>query len=74
VWFSLGVAAAAIVAVGLAGMALAPSLAAQRRGGVFVPPNPPYDGRFLFCRVMYRAGFGGDGGGWGVDSPACRTR
>jgi hypothetical protein len=28
-----------------------------------------FDGRFHFCRVVFRSGFDGDGNGWGVDYP-----
>jgi hypothetical protein len=28
-----------------------------------------FDGRFHFCRVAFRSGFGGDGNGWSVDYP-----
>jgi hypothetical protein len=45
----------------------------QRRGGRFrfgeIRPNPPYDGAFVFCRIMFRNAANGDGGGWGVDYP-----
>src|SRR3954469_18829464 len=46
----------------------------QRRGGgrFFQPrigPNPPYDGAFQFCRIMFRNAPDGDGGGWSVDWP-----
>ena len=59
----------ALVVVGLAG-----SAAAQRgrRGGGFnvrLPENPPYDGAFRFCRIMFRQNPNGDGGGWSVDYP-----
>jgi hypothetical protein len=43
-----------------------------RRGGRFglrVPQNPPYDGAFQFCRIMFRQNPQGDGGGWSVDYP-----
>ena len=43
-----------------------------RRGGRFamrIPTNPPYDGAFTFCRVMFRQNPNGDGGGWSVDYP-----
>src|SRR5438552_11073093 len=43
-----------------------------RRGGRFalrVPRNPPYDGAFQFCRIMFRQNPQGDGGGWSVDYP-----
>jgi hypothetical protein len=55
---------------------LAASAAAQRRrgfggGGFFMrpPANPPYDGMFQFCRIMFRQNPNGDGGGWSVDYP-----
>jgi len=45
----------------------------QRRGGRFgfnqIRPNPPYDGAFLFCRIMFRNASDGDGAGWFVDYP-----
>jgi hypothetical protein len=34
-----------------------------------IPANPPYDGAFMFCRVMFRNAPDGDGGGWMVDWP-----
>jgi hypothetical protein len=44
-----------------------------RRGGRFampqVPANPPYDGGFQFCRIMFRNSGYGDGAGWYVDYP-----
>src|SRR5262245_36584218 len=54
----------------VAGLCVAASAAAQRgRFGYRLPPNPPYDGRFLFCRIMFRQASNGDGGGWAVDYP-----
>src|SRR5439155_20091323 len=57
-------------------VAIAATAAAQRRrggfgGGFFVrpPANPPYDGAFQFCRIMFRQNPNGDGGGWSVDYP-----
>ena len=52
----------------------AASALAQRRGGRFgfgmsAPPNPKYDGAFMFCRIMFRNAGNGDGGGWYVDYP-----
>src|SRR5262245_60120768 len=46
----------------------------RRRGGGWEyriePPGPATnDGRFQFCRVMFRSSRYGDGGGWGVDFP-----
>jgi hypothetical protein len=45
----------------------------RRGGGRFFSPrigeNPPYDGAFQFCRIMFRNSSNGDGGGWGVDYP-----
>jgi len=56
---------------------LALSASAQRRGGRFgymsVPPNPPYDGQFRFCRIMFRNAPNGDGNGWFVDYPRADT-
>jgi len=54
--------------------AAAASAQFQRRGGgrFFNPrigPNPPYDGAFQFCRIMFRNAPNGDGGGWSVDWP-----
>jgi hypothetical protein len=41
------------------------------RGGNIQRPgqNPPYDGAFMFCRIMFRNASDGDGGGWSVDYP-----
>ena len=67
------IAAALVVAIGLAATA-----AAQRgrfrggAGGRFqqrFEPNAPYDGAFRFCRIMFRQNPVGDGGGWAVDYP-----
>jgi len=47
----------------------------QRRGGRFgfyrpnLPPNPHYDGAFMFCRVWFDNAPNGDGNGWFVDYP-----
>jgi hypothetical protein len=41
-------------------------------GGQFGPQaqrNPPYDGAFMFCRIMFRQNPNGDGDGWWVDHP-----
>jgi hypothetical protein len=55
---------------------LAATAAAQRGrrfggGGFYMRPpvNPPYDGAFQFCRIMFRQNPNGDGGGWQVDYP-----
>ena len=56
-----------LVVVGLAG-----SAAAQRgrRGfNMRLPPNPPYDGAFMFCRIAFQQNPNGDGAGWSVDYP-----
>ena len=53
-------------------MASVAAAAFQRRGGRFgyqIRPNPPYDGAFTFCRIMFRNASNGDGGGWAVDYP-----
>ena len=53
-----------------AGLSVAVSAAGQRsRFGFRIPPNPPYDGAFRFCRIMFRQNPNGDGGGWAVDYP-----
>src|SRR5262245_38936554 len=31
--------------------------------------NPPYDGAFQFCRIMFPQNPSGNGGGWSVDYP-----
>jgi Domain of unknown function (DUF4159) len=54
----------------IVGFSVAASAAAQR--GLFargLPPNPPYDGAFMFCRIMFRQNPYGDGNGWSVDYP-----
>src|SRR3954453_7186042 len=38
-------------------------------GGMRSIQNPPYDGAFMFCRIMFRNASNGDGGGWSVDWP-----
>jgi hypothetical protein len=50
--------------------------APQRRGRFFgfgygprLPPNPKYDGAFMFCRIWFDNASNGDGGGWFVDYP-----
>jgi hypothetical protein len=54
-------------------VSLAAVVSAQRRGGRFfgnyLPPNPSYDGAFIFCRIMFDNARNGDGGGWDVDYP-----
>ena len=65
-----------IVLLSLAAAVVASMAAAQfqgrRGGGRFGPrvgPNPPYDGAFQFCRIIFRNASDGDGGGWYVDWP-----
>jgi hypothetical protein len=64
-----------LTALLLAGATLTASVAAaqfQRRGRfgfAQIRPNPPYDGAFTFCRIMFRNASNGDGGGWAVDYP-----
>jgi hypothetical protein len=54
----------------VAGLCVAATAAAQRgRFGYRLPPNPAYDGGFMFCRIMFRQASNGDGGGWAVDYP-----
>jgi hypothetical protein len=60
--------------IALIATALTVPTAAQfqgRRGGrgFQPPPNPPYDGAYTFCRIMFRNSSNGDGGGWSVDYP-----
>ena len=66
------IARGAILAAGLVGLSLAPESAAQRNRGGFrfgLPPNPPYEGQFTFCRIMFQNARDGDGGNWAVDYP-----
>jgi hypothetical protein len=58
-----------ILAASFVALTLAASAAAQRRFAFRLPPNPPYDGAFMFCRIMFRQNPNGDGGGWSVDYP-----
>ena len=61
---ALAIAIVAIVAVG--------SVALAQRFNRFprrLPPNPPYDGAFQYCRGMYKQHPQGDGGGWLTDYP-----
>jgi Domain of unknown function (DUF4159) len=64
----VAIAALIVVAIGLAA-----TVAAQRRGfGRFafrLPPNPPYDGAFQYCRAMRQRHPQGDGGDWTTDYP-----
>ena len=65
---------AAILAVLVAAMLASPASAQRRGGGQFrrgpqVPPNPKYDGAWMFCRIMFRNAQDGDGAGWSVDWP-----
>ena len=59
---------ATLVLVGFAAAA-----AAQRFGGgrfgFRLPPNPPYDGAFQYCRAIYEPNPQGDGGSWTTDYP-----
>ncbi len=60
-----------IVALVILAASLAATVAAQRFGRFWmrVPPNPPYDGAFQYCRGMYKIHPQGDGGGWATDYP-----
>ena len=46
---------------------------AQRGGGGYYgvrrPTADTFKGDFTFCRLAFRSGYGGFGGGWGVDYP-----
>ena len=63
-----GVAIAVLIS---AAIALAATVAAQRfgRSAYRLPPNPPYDGAFQYCRAMYQPNPRGDGGSWTTDYP-----
>jgi hypothetical protein len=63
---------ALLVAVGIASLATVAAAQFGRRGGRGfggIPPNPPYDGAWMFCRIMFRNASNGDGAGWSVDWP-----
>jgi hypothetical protein len=64
--------AAAILVVAV-GVAIGDAQFRQRGGrfGASLPMAEPdsFDGRFNFCRVMFRGNRMGDGGGWSVDFP-----
>jgi len=54
---------------------IAATVEAQRRGrggfgfGMRVAAPTDFDGRFHFCRIVFRNSLEGDGGGWSVDYP-----
>jgi Domain of unknown function (DUF4159) len=57
-------------ALALVGLCVVAAAASQRdRFTPRLPSNPPYDGAFRFCRVMFRQNPNGDGHGWSVDYP-----
>src|SRR6188768_4510042 len=49
------------------------AVSAQRGGGGYYgvrrPTAETFKGDFNFCRLAFRGGYGGYGGGWGVDYP-----
>jgi len=57
------------ILVGVSVAGLAAGLGAAQVGRFRLPPNPPYDGAFRFCRIMFRQNPYGDGNGWSVDYP-----
>ena len=63
----------AIVASVLALALASATIAAQRGGGGYYgvrrPTADTFKGDFNFCRLAFRGGYGGFGGGWGVDYP-----
>ncbi len=71
------VAAVLALTLGAAFVAAAREEAPQRGGGGrnrfgnVLPGGMPwlYDGNYVFCRLAYRQGSNGDGGGWSVDYP-----
>ena len=70
-----GASRAAALILSAVALAMAAARAEQfRERGRFGsgPPAPTaesFDGRFNFCRVLFRGNRFGDGGGWGVDYP-----
>jgi hypothetical protein len=58
-WLVIGLTAAAAAQRGFGG----------GRFGFRLPPNPPYDGAFQYCRAMYKPHPAGDGGSWTTDYP-----
>src|SRR6187455_2048969 len=52
---------------------LSAAVFAQRGGGGWYGVRRPgphsFTGSFMFCRLAFRAAYGGYGGGWGVDYP-----
>jgi hypothetical protein len=58
-----------VLALAFAGV----TMAAQRGGGGYYgvrrPTADTFKGDFNFCRLAFRSGMGGYGGGWGVDYP-----
>lgn len=63
-----------LVAVGVDVLAAAAQFQGRRGGRgrnnfSGIPPNPSYDGAFMFCRIMFRNASNGDGAGWSVDWP-----
>src|SRR5688572_28978021 len=58
---------------GLLFVLAAGAVLAQRGGGGWVsvrrPERDSFKGDFTFCRLAFRASYGGFGGGWGVDYP-----
>jgi hypothetical protein len=63
----------AIAALILVAMGFAATVAAQRggfgRSAYRLPPNPPYDGAFQYCRAMRQRHPQGIGGDWTTDYP-----
>jgi hypothetical protein len=63
----------ALVALLVAAGAVAADAQRRGRGRFFEPIRSPgpntFDGAFNFCRIMFSAGYDGDGGNWSVDYP-----
>ena len=55
----------------LAAVAAAATVEAQFRGRMFARIAAPddFEGRFMFCRIVFNNAIDGDGGGWSVDYP-----
>ena len=60
-----------VAVIGLAIAGVSAQFQGRNRGrfGYGIPPNAKYDGAFMFCRIMFRQAYNGDGGGWSVDYP-----
>src|SRR5437868_10284288 len=64
---------ASVMTAALLALTASGAVAQRRGGGRFgsyrLPPNPHYDGAFMFCRIAFDNAMNGDGAGWSVDYP-----